>query len=129
MEARRQPGGGSLFVSMKETLFLETLNVWTRRSLEKGTLCIRWMDDVLHVAVRSMGRAAKAALKRMQRKKFYGEGLDLLEEEGETRAFGFEWEANGSVLVCRGVSQSEAEENSRAGDERSVCGARDAALL
>jgi len=99
---------------MKETLFLETLNVWTRRSLEKGTLCIRWMDDVLHVAVRSMGRAAKAALKRMQRKKFYGEGLDLLEEEGETRAFGFEWEANGSVLVCRGVNQSEAEENSGA---------------
>ena len=94
-------GGSTFNAATKEFLFLSRLLPPVLHELQTRTLCVRWLDDVMHAYPGNLSPGAMRALRRLQHKRFYGGTLELLEDQAANVAFGFWVQARSGVLLIR----------------------------
>ena len=97
------------YTAVVEHEHLESYPVWVREEIRKKVLRTRWPDDVLMVVDRSLSKAGWNYVKEMKKKDFYHKDLELEREEGETKAFGFEWATRTGVVKVRAANQFEGD--------------------
>ena len=94
-------GGSTFYAAMKEFLFLSRLPPPILRELQTRTLCVRWLDDVLHAYPLNLSPGALRAMRRLQHRRFYGGTLELLPDKDVRAAFGFWVQARRGILLIR----------------------------
>lgn len=93
-------GGSTFYAGMREFTYLSRLPQHISHEINNRTLLVRWLDDLLHVYPTNLSAGAMRALRRMQRLRFYGGTLELL-ESSPTVAFGFWVQTRHNRLLVR----------------------------
>ena len=94
-------GASTFYAAMREFLFLSRLPPPVLRELQTRTLCVRWLDDVLHAYPTDLSPGALRAMRQLQHRRFYGGTLELLYDKDVRAAFGFWVQARRGVLLIR----------------------------
>jgi hypothetical protein len=95
------PPGATLAACYKEEQRQAQLPFWQKRAFSASTLCMRWMDDLIQIYLKSLGPPLQTVLTEMRSECFYGDTLKLKKEEGNV-AFGFRFRfANGQVCAAQ----------------------------
>lgn len=84
---------------------------WVQWELRTKAFVKRWQDDIIIIEDVSMSKEAKKALWKRKKKDLYGGKLELEEEVGQRDAFGYTWNIEGNVVICRGQNKFELEED------------------
>lgn len=103
-------GAANIFTAIKEERHKESYPVWVREEVRRKALRIRWQDDITNVVDKALSRMGWRMVREAQAKNFYHEDLELTKEEGETKAFGFEWATATGIVKVRSACQYEEEE-------------------
>ncbi len=91
-----------MYVSGRESDYIEGCSMVTRYVLANDCSLMRWVDDVVHVQPQDIRGGPRKALNDMKREHFYAPELDLKEEDTD-QAFSFEWREERGILKVRAV--------------------------